>query len=330
MTNKIKNSFTFKIPEDINTRLDYYLSEQIQTMSRSKIARLIRSGFISVNGKPVKPSYFLEAADTIRVDIPEDTPKNIQPQPIDLDIIFEDEYYIAVNKPKNISVHPGAGISDGTIVNGLMHYTRNLSTVGGSERPGLVHRLDKDTTGALICAKTDEAHWKMSELFSNRKIYKEYRTLVWGLPPATGLIDKPIARSLSDRKTYTVNDETGKPAKTEYEILSHWDFLSYLKVILHTGRTHQIRVHMKHIHCPVLGDPTYGNDTGRLKGLNQAKRELLLRILKNTGRQMLHSYQLGFVHPFTGQDTKITAPLSADFQEALDMLNNNKELLIGY
>ena len=329
MTDKLRNSFTFKIDEDIETRIDNYLTQQLDTFSRSKIAKMIKSENITVNDSSVKPSYKLEKGDLINIKIPEIKPKDIIAQPIDLDIIYEDEYFIAVNKQKNISVHPGAGIPDGTLVNGLMHYTKNLSTVGGTERPGLVHRLDKDTTGVLICAKNDEAHWKMSDLFAKREIYKEYRTLVWGIPPENCIIEKPIARSKSDRKKYVVNDD-GKYAKTEYEILRKWNILSYLKIILHTGRTHQIRVHLRHLHSPVLGDINYGNDTGRIKGLSQAKRELLMKLLKNADRQLLHSYKLGFVHPFTGKNIEITAPLPGDFQTALDLLNENKELLIGY
>ena len=329
MTDKISNSFTLKIDENIQIRIDNFLSQQLESFSRSKISKLIKSEHVLVNSKNIKPSYKLEQGDEIEVNIPEEKPKNIIAQPIDLDIIYEDEYFIVVNKQKNLSVHPGAGISDGTLVNGLMYYTKNLSTVGGTDRPGLVHRLDKDTTGALICAKSDEAHWKMSDLFAKRKVYKEYRTLVWGIPQGEGIIEQPITRSKSDRKKYVVN-EKGKHAKTEYEILENWDILSYLKIILHTGRTHQIRVHAKYMHTPVLGDANYGNDTERIKALAQKKRELLMKILKNADRQLLHSYKLGFVHPFTNENIEITAPLPEDFQFALDLLNENKELLIGY
>jgi len=330
MTNKFTNSFTYKIDENIHIRIDNYISQQLDNFSRSKITKLIKSENISVNGKNVKPSYKLEAGDLVRVDIPEEKPKDIIAQPIDLDIIYEDEYFLAVNKQKGISVHPGAGIPDGTLVNGLMHYTKNLSTVGGSDRPGLVHRLDKDTTGALICAKSDEAHWKMSALFAERQVYKEYRTLVWGIPSKeNNIIEKAIARSQSDRKKYIVDDR-GKSAKTEYEVIDDWEVLSFLKIILHTGRTHQIRVHLRYLHSPVLGDTNYGNDTGRIKGLNMKKRELLMKLLKHADRQLLHSYKLGFVHPFTGKDIEITAPLPEDFQFSLDLLNENKELLVGY
>jgi len=159
MTDKIATSFTYKIDEDIKIRIDNYLSQQLDMLSRSKITKLIKSENISVNGKPVKPSYKLETGDVVEVYIPEEKPREIVSQPMDLDIIYEDEYFIAVNKQKNLSVHPGAGTPDGTLVNGLMYYTQNLSTVGGADRPGLVHRLDKDTTGVLICAKNDEAHW---------------------------------------------------------------------------------------------------------------------------------------------------------------------------
>ncbi len=330
MNNKPPNSFTFKIEADLNIRIDNYLSEQLESLSRSKISKLIKNNSILVNNKVVKPSYKLEKYDNISVQLIEEKSEDIIPQQIDLEIIYEDEYYIVVNKQKNLAVHPGAGIKDGTLVNGLLYYTKNLSTTGGSERPGLVHRLDKDTTGAIICAKTDEAHWKMGEIFSQRKIYKEYSTFVWGKPDCKNIIDKPIGRSSRDRKIFTIRKDNGKNAKTEYDIVDNWKIISLLKIILHTGRTHQIRVHMKDCNSPVIGDAIYGNDNGRIKGFNQVKMDIWHQIQKVVDRQMLHSHKLNFVHPFTNKEIQIIAPLPSDFKSVLKILHDNEEFLIGY
>jgi 23S rRNA pseudouridine1911/1915/1917 synthase len=263
------------------------------------------------------------------VEIPPEKTAHIIPQKMDLDIIYEDEYFIAVNKPAGLSVHPGAGVTENTLVNGLLYYTKNLSQVGGSERPGLIHRLDKDTTGVLLIAKTDEAHWKMSEQFAERKIYKEYHTLVWGTPNCKGLIDQTIGRSSSDRKKFTVRD-SGKSAITEFSILENWKIISLLKIQLHTGRTHQIRVHMKYCNSPVVGDSTYGNDNGRIKGFSQQKKDICQQVIKQANRQFLHARKLKFIHPFTDKTVEILAPLPADFENAIKILQHNKELLIGY
>lgn len=329
MTDKSLNTFTFNIENDLNIRIDNYLADKIEQLSRSKISKLIKNQNILVNDKKVKPSYNPESKDIITVNIPPEKSEEIIPQEMDLDIIYEDEYYIALNKPKNLSVHPGAGIKDGTLVNGLLYYTKNLSKAGGSERPGLVHRLDKDTTGAIICAKSDEAHWKMGGLFADRKIYKEYSTFVWGSPNCEKNIDMPIGRSNSDRKKFAVNDK-GKKAVTEFEVINNWKVISQLKIILHTGRTHQIRVHMKHCNSPVIGDSVYGNDNGRIKGFNQYKREICKQILNIADRQLLHSRKLVFIHPFSGKEVEIVAPLPGDFQQTLQLLQDNKDLLLGY
>jgi len=329
MTDNRATNFTFNINNNPNTRIDNFLSDQLEQYSRSKISKLIKDKAILVNDRPVKPSYKLVDNDQILVNIPAEKPKDILPQQMDLDILYEDEHYIAVNKAGDVSVHPGAGISEGTLVNGLMYYTKNLSSAGGFERPGLVHRLDKDTTGVLVCAKNDEAHWKLSELFSEREIYKEYRTIVWGHPNCDRIITQPIGRSIKDRKKYSVRDK-GKPARTEYEIIQNWKIFSLLKIILHTGRTHQIRVHMKYCHAPVVGDSGYGNDNGRMKGLNQFKREVCREILKIASRQMLHSHKIAFQHPFTDQKIEIVAPLPKDFNKVITILNENEDLLIGY
>ncbi len=329
MTDNRATTFTINIRNKSNSRIDHYLSDQLEQYSRSKISNLIRDKLVLVNNMPVKPSYKLMENDQVLVKIPAEKPKDIIPQQMELDILYEDDHYIAVNKASDIPVHPGAGTSDGTLVNGLMYYTKNLSTAGGSERPGLVHRLDKDTTGVLVCAKNDEAHWKLSELFSERKVDKEYRAIVWGQPNCGRIIEQPIGRSSKDRKKYSVR-EKGKSAKTEYEVIQNWKILSLLKIILHTGRTHQIRVHMKHCHAPVLGDSAYGNDNGRIKGLNQFKREICRELLKISNRQMLHAYKIGFQHPFTQKKMEIVAPLPEDFNRAITLLNENKDLLIGY
>ncbi len=322
MTKQPATTFSLTIDQVTTTRIDSYLSDHIDQLSRSKISKLIKNKNILVNGSAIKPSYTPEKDDEIFVTLPKPAQNKLTAEPIPLDIIYEDDCYVAINKPKNLTVHPGAGQQSGTLVNGLLYHINHLSQAGGDNRPGLVHRLDKDTTGVIICAKTDEAHWKLSQQFADRQIYKEYRTLVWGTPKCNAMINKPIGRSRRNRKKYSVS-EKGKPAKTEYKILKRWHLFSLLKIILHTGRTHQIRVHMKHCHSPVLGDDKYGNDNGRIKKLNQAQLTTCREILKIATRQLLHAYKIIFQHPFTGETVEIKAPLPPDFQKIITLLDRN-------
>lgn len=300
--------------KDEQERLDKYLAEEIDSLSRSKIKRLINDNKITVNDENAKPAYRINTSDLIEVIIPKPEPVEIVPQSMDLDILYEDEHYIAINKDSDLVVHPGAGHRSGTLVNGLVHYSDQLSSLGGDDRPGLVHRLDKDTTGVIIAAKNDEAHWKLSRLFADRKIYKEYRTFVWGVPKnEQDVIDKKIGRSRRNREKFVVT-HLGKKARSEYKVLQNYNFFSFLKVRLITGRTHQIRVHMKSIGHPVIGDQKYGSDARFVKGLNNRNCDIGEKVLSVINRQLLHAYKISFEHPMTSEIITISAPLPDDFR----------------
>ncbi|MFA4839426.1 MAG: RluA family pseudouridine synthase [Candidatus Neomarinimicrobiota bacterium] len=294
-------------------RLDVYLSDRIETLSRSKISNLIRTGLVTVNQATAKSGYSLRTGDEISVVLPAPEPTEIPPENIPIRILYEDEYFIAVDKAPGMVAHPGAGVFLGTLTGALRNYTSQLSSIGGPMKPGLVHRLDKDTSGVIIAAKSDEAHWKIGRLFAEREIYKEYRALVWGTPePDTGLIDAPIGRSQNNRKKFSVM-QSGRNARTRYEVLQDFDIMSFLKVTLETGRTHQIRVHFAHFGHPVVGDPIYGGGMKYLLRHTKAENDLGNRVMTLVKRQMLHAHRVRFVHPLTGKEIEIVAPIPEDF-----------------
>ncbi len=313
---------SFKPDNQAGERIDKFLATKIDALSRSKVNHLIKTGAVKVNQEAVKPSYQLQSDDSITVVIPDAEPLPVTAEPIPLQIIYEDEYYLAVNKPAGMVVHPGAGHHRGTLVNALKHYTRQLSAVGGDWRPGIVHRLDKETSGIVMCAKSDEAHWKLSQLFSRRQVDKVYRTFVWGqLSPDSGLIDKPIGRSRRNRKKFTVTLQ-GKSARTRYATIADYSLISYLNLMLETGRTHQIRVHLSSLGHPVLGDSDYGKDRSFVQSLNQSKQQLAGQILARVERQLLHAYQVSFQHPFSRETIEITADLPDDFKQVKALLES--------
>ncbi|MDD5764975.1 MAG: RluA family pseudouridine synthase [Candidatus Marinimicrobia bacterium] len=311
---------TFSVEMESDMRLDIYLSDRIKTLSRSKISNLIRAGFVKVNRATVKSGYSLRTGDEISVVLPSPEPREIPPENIPIRILYEDEYFIAIDKAPGMVVHPGAGVLLGTLTGALRNYTSQLSLVNGPMKPGLVHRLDKDTSGVIIAAKTDEAHWKIARLFAERQIYKEYRALVWGTPePNIGLIDAPIGRSQNNRKKFTVT-QSGRNARTRYEVLQDFDIMSFLKVILETGRTHQIRVHFAHVGHPVVGDPTYGGGIKYLLRNTKAENDLGNRVMTLIRRQMLHAHRIRFVHPLIDKEIEIVAPIPEDFLAVEKML----------
>jgi 23S rRNA pseudouridine1911/1915/1917 synthase len=316
-----KKQFSVNSKEQENKRLDKYLAEKINSLSRSKIKKLINSQKITVNGCHQKPAYRISRSDRINVTIPKPEPLEVVPENIPLEILYEDEYYLAVNKQSDLVVHPGAGNRTGTLVNGLVNYTDNLSSMGGEKRPGLVHRLDKDTTGVIFAAKNDEAHWKLSRMFADREIYKEYRAFIWGVPKdSEGTIEKKIGRSRRKREKIVVT-RLGKYAKSHYEVLQNYSFFSLLKVRLVTGRTHQIRVHMKSIGHPVIGDEKYGSDTRFVQGLNNRNCDIGEKVMAVINRQLLHAYKIEFKHPFTGEKVSVTAPLPDDFRRVEQVIS---------
>ncbi len=269
---------------DKKVRCDVFLSEKISNLSRTSIQKLIKEKFVFVNGKNIKPNVILDIGDEISVSIPEKKETKLVAEEIDLDIIYEDDFIIIINKPRNMVVHPAAGNEEHTLVNALLNHCK-LSMIN-SERPGIVHRLDKDTTGLIICAKDNETHLKLIDMFSKREISKKYLAICNGsFSKESGFIDKPIGRDEKDRKKMSVKSKSGKEALTEYNILTSNLKYSLVDVTLHTGRTHQIRVHFSSINHPIVGDDTYGNKNEKIKA----------------NGQMLHSYYLEFLHPITNE-----------------------------
>jgi 23S rRNA pseudouridine1911/1915/1917 synthase len=257
----------------------------------------------------------------IKFQVVDQGERKAEPEDIPLDIFFEDEHLLVVNKPAGMMVHPASGIYTGTLVNALRHHSKGLSAVGGEQRAGIVHRLDKDTTGLLMVAKTDQAHRRLAEQLARRTVRREYRAIVWGQFPADdGSIDSPIGRSRGDRKKMAVRLVEGRKAVTHYHIEEEFGICSYLALKLETGRTHQIRVHLAHLGHPVLGDPKYGGRRKKLSGLSSPAREVGQELLKVMGRQALHAKLLGFTHPATETFMQFESDLPADMEQALEVL----------
>ena len=286
------------ISEESGLRIDKYLND-ILDYSRSTINKLIKDGLIVVNDKKIKPSYIINIGDNI--DVVDNYEKEIDlvPMKMDLDIIYEDEYLIIINKPSGLVVHPGAGNFDSTLVNGLINYTNNLST-GEKFRPGIVHRIDKDTSGIIVVAKNDLVHEKLAQMFKEHSIKRTYIALVKGVIPHDKVtIDAPIGRDTSNRKKMSVVS-SGKNAITHLKVIKRYHDYTLVELNLETGRTHQIRVHMKYIGYPIYNDPVY--DTGNEFG------------------QFLHSARIDFIHPITGDKMHFECPLPKYFQDFIDNL----------
>lgn len=292
--------------EACNIRIDRFLAEKLPDISRSYIQKLIKEQQIFVNDKPIKANYKTTLNDTIRMVIPDLTEPDIVPEDIPLDILYEDADILVVNKPKGMVVHPSAGHYSGTLVNALMYYCKDdLSGINGVMRPGIVHRIDMDTTGSLLVCKNDSAHQKMAEQLKTHDIKRIYHAIVHGvIREDEGTIEGPIGRHPIDRKKMAINQKNGKPAITHYRVLQRFSNFTYVECQLETGRTHQIRVHMASIHHPLLGDAVYG----------PAKCPFKLQ------GQTLHAKILGIHHPVTGEYLEIDAPLPDYFQKLLEKL----------
>ena len=285
-------------------RLDQFLARELPKFSRSRLQRLIRNQNVTLNGAAARPRDIVRAGD--RIEINEPPPEKIasRPEAIALDVLCEDEELIVINKPPGLVVHPGAGQREHTLVNALLYHFPKLSGIGGQERPGIVHRLDKETSGCLVVAKTDQAHRNLSAQFAARTVEKIYLTLVAGkLRQTAGTIEEKIGRHPVHRKRMSVTSRQGRPAKTEYRVLTSSAEMSLVECKLHSGRTHQIRVHLHHLRHPVLGDKVYGG-----------------KFAKSFPRQMLHAWKLAFQHPRTGEWKKFEAPLPVDFRDAASSL----------
>ena len=289
-------------PEEHRKRLDQVLAVLEPSQSRTRWKALVEAGKVRVNGLVVmRPSHEVRAGDVIQWEIPPPAPSDLVPENIPINILYEDPYLLAVDKPAGMVVHPAAGHERGTLVNALLFHRPELSGVGGERRPGIVHRLDRDTSGVLLIAKTDPTHRALSEMFKQRQIRKEYLALVFGAPePPVGKIETLIGRSPSHRKKMSARVIKGRIASTSYRVLSTNDLLSLLCVEIQTGRTHQIRVHMAHLGHPVVGDLVYGQR-------KRASEEF------GAKRQMLHAWRLKFVHPITFETLEIESPIAEDF-----------------
>ena len=312
--------------EQHGTRLDRFLMSATQEMSRTHLQRLIRDGNVTVNDKVVKqPSYALRDGDEISLTLPPSRPLDtIAPQNIALDILHEDSHLIVLNKPAGMLVHPANGVYTNTLVNALLAHCTDLSGIGGIERPGIVHRLDKDTSGILVVAKTDVAHRKLSAQFERHSITRQYVAVVCGTPAkTTGTIDAQIARSRRDRRRMTTVENHGRHAVTHYEVLEQYPQFALVQLTLETGRLHQIRVHLQHIGHPVAGDAIYG---GERRALNDADTPVLKHALAQLKRQALHARLLGFEHPDTGESLTFSAPMPKDMQQVVKALRKKAVL----
>lgn len=299
--------FTYQIGiEDGDERIDKWISNSLKNLSRSYIQKLIKDNMVFVNGKPQKASYRLKVDDEILFQIPEAVEPSILAENIPLSILYEDSDLLIVNKPKGMVVHPAPGHYSGTLVNAIMfHCKENLSGINGVLRPGIVHRIDRDTTGSLIICKNDVAHNKIAAQLKEHSITRKYRAIVHGvLKTEDGTVSAPIGRDAKDRKKMAINRQNGKNAITHYKVLERYKKYTYIECQLETGRTHQIRVHMASIGHPLLGDEIYG---GKTAGFHL------------TG-QTLHAMTIGFMHPSTGDYLEVAAPLPEYFVHLLDIL----------
>lgn len=292
------------LSEHADSRIDRFLAQQIPDQSRSFLQKLIRDQQITVNGRPVKANYRVQPEDQVIVLVPDPQLPDILPENIPLDILYEDSDVLVINKPKGMVVHPAAGHYTHTVVNAVMYHCHdNLSGINGVMRPGIVHRIDQDTTGAIVICKNDHAHQSLAQQLKEHSITRSYRAIVWNnLKEDEGTVDRPIGRHPVDRKKMAVNERNGKPAVTHYRVLERFGRFTYIECRLETGRTHQIRVHMASIGHPLLGDEVYGpsgKQPFRLQG------------------QCLHAMILGFIHPSTGEYMEFEAPLPEYFTQLL-------------
>ncbi|MGD7060126.1 RluA family pseudouridine synthase [Bacillus altitudinis] len=293
--------------EQTSERLDKFLSMTEPEWSRTQVQQWVKDGLIEVNGKQVKANYKVQAGDQIKVEIPDPEALDVEAESMDLDIYYEDEDVLVVNKPRGMVVHPAPGHVTGTLVNGLMAHCNDLSGINGVMRPGIVHRIDKDTSGLLMVAKNDMAHESLVNQLVAKTVTRKYTAVVHGIiQHDTGTIDAPIGRDKKDRQSMTVTKENAKQAITHFDVLERFQDFTVVECRLETGRTHQIRVHMKYIGYPLAGDPKYGP-----------------RKTVDFNGQLLHAGVLGFDHPRTGEYMEFTAPIPADMQAFIDSLRNN-------
>jgi 23S rRNA pseudouridine1911/1915/1917 synthase len=319
-----EKKFEFKIPEGKKKeRIDVFLTNSVENATRSRIQKLIKADCVFVNGKIVRPNYIVTPFDKIELTIPTTPrPEVHEAEDIPLDIVYEDDFLLVVNKPAGMVAHPSLGNYTGTLVNALLHHTKKLSGLNEPGRPGIVHRIDKETSGLLLIAKDETTHAKLAKQFYDHTIDREYWAVCWGLfKQSKGEVIGNIARSAKDRKIFCVSSTEGKHAHTFYEVIEEFEFASLIKLKLKTGRTHQIRVHMSHIKHPIFGDPVYGGRVivyGSQLAKIKARVDNLLEIMQ---RQALHAKTLGFVHPHTREKIYLDSQLPEDFELLLKKLS---------
>jgi 23S rRNA pseudouridine1911/1915/1917 synthase len=308
-------------PEAAGQRVDRWLAKARIGLSRNRVQTLIEAGRVSVNGRAARPALRLKDADRVVIEIPPRRTSRLEPEARPLAIVHEDEDLLVLDKPAGLVVHPGAGVQSGTLVHALLHHAPAIATVGGEGRPGIVHRLDRDTSGLLVVAKTEAAYLALVEALRERRVSRVYHALVWGDPgPNEGYIELPIGRDPKDRKRMAVVRQGGRTALTRWRVLERFGLASLLEVRLETGRTHQIRVHLAAVRHPVLGDPVYGGRVRKSLSLRPSERSLADALLRTVRRQALHAVTLELTHPISGQPLRFESPIPEDFARALELL----------
>lgn len=298
---------------DAGTRLDQYLAASLPDVSRARLQKLVDLGRVRVDGAPVRRSHKLRGGEEISVVLPDPVPLGLVPEDIPLDILYQDPDIVVLSKPPGLVVHPTANDTEGTLVHALLFHVEDLSGISGVERPGIVHRLDKDTSGVLVAAKNDFAHVGLQEQFREHTLTRRYQALVWGTPvPARGTIDRPIGRHPTDRRKMSSRGVAGRDAVTHYRVIEELGPISHAELTLETGRTHQIRVHLSEAGHPVVGDPVYGGRRPRM-----VQDAALDALLSATHRQMLHAFHLGIDHPRTGEHLAWEVDPPEDFRALL-------------
>lgn len=309
-------------PSDEGKRLDVFVASQLSNYTRTFIAGLIGEQHLTVNNRPKKPGYRVKPGDKISGIIPAPVEIKLKAEPIALDILYEDDAIVVVNKQPGLVVHPAAGHDGGTLVNGLLYHCTDLKGIGGEIRPGIVHRLDKDTSGTLVVAKNERAHAHLSRQFKNRHVQKEYLALVYGITAtSSGTIKLPIGRHPTDRKRMSTISPRARTAETQWKIAEKFDGFTLLQVRLKTGRTHQIRVHCSAMHHPIVGDKVYGpRRPQKIVAGERQQSDMILLILKSVERQMLHAWRLSFRHPHTSKTVTFESPVPPDMANIIQKL----------
>ncbi len=312
----------FRIRRDLRKRLDVYLRDRLPHHSRTMLQKLIKAGAIQVNGRVAKAGAVLRSGDRVELALPPVVERAMLPEDIPLEIIYEDEALIAINKQADLLVHPARGHWTGTLINALLHHAQKtegtLSTGGDPWRPGIIHRLDRNTTGLILIAKTDEAHWRLAGQFERRTIHKTYLAVVHGSPPLeSDQIDAPLAVHPHEREKYAVRNDIGRPAQSVYRVRERFKYFTLLELSPKTGRTHQLRVHLSYIGCPIVGDGMYGGREISLRDIMGQSDKSPVALIR---RQALHAWKLQFVHPLSFQRMLLEAPLPADMDKLLGTL----------